>query len=78
MDPLAAPELHHFNLGACDPCTVGHAQRGREMGALGCFCHARRPWQQPLGWVMKGLHGSWTWVEFNQLSPASRGAVTSQ
>ena len=46
------------------------------------FCRDRCPWQQPLGWVMKGLHGSWTSVEFKQLSSvsmaASRGALTSQ
>lgn len=46
------------------------------------FCCDRCAWQQPLGWVMKGLHGSWTSVKFKQLSSvctaASRGALTSQ
>ena len=47
-----------------------------------CFCCDRCPWQQPLGWVMKGLHGGWTSVEFKQLSSlctaASRGALMLQ
>lgn len=44
-------------------------------------CRDRCPWQQPLGQVMKGLHSSWTPVEFKELSSvcmaASRGTLTS-
>jgi len=46
------------------------------------FCHDHCPWLQPLGWVMTGLHSSWTSVEFNQLisvrTAVSRDALTSR